>query len=72
MSDGAAAAESSANSHPRQKRRRGLVWGARPVFQIAPVHAGSRLVATGWGVICERGADRPGLQGKNAMSNSGL
>lgn len=72
--DPVAKAKGPASHVPRHKQRRGRLWGTRPAFQIAPIHAGGSSEATGWGAICglHWDPDRPGLQCKKAMSNSGL
>lgn len=65
-----------ASNPPARRRniRRGHVWGTRPAFQIAPIHAQGSLEPTGWGAICGVHWDpgKPSLQCKKAMSKSGL
>ena len=41
----------------RRNVRRGHVWGSRPAFQIAPIHAKNSAEPTGWGAICGRHTD---------------
>lgn len=59
----------AAARRPRQNVRRRQVWGTRPAFQVAPIHAGGSRVPTGWGAICglHRDPANPGLQCKKAL-----
>ena len=58
----------------RRNVRRGQVWGTKPAFQIAPIHAGGSAEPTGWGAICGIHTDpnNPTLTCKKAMTCSGL